>query len=443
MMRTTVYHLFILLICYTFSTPVQSQVDGSFTSQDMLLVLDSLTVALKKNYAFPDKAHSIRAELEERLRKKAYSSIETREEFASQLARDLVDVSGDLHFTIGVDSTWVAEQRSLDDPEIKDAVDRKNYLMDQQKNFGFQDARILEGNVGYINFTYFADPNYAHEAAEAVMRMVENVDALIIDQRYNNGGYLEMAQLLASYFFPADEEQMLFDYYYLDDGKRIDKRQWVLPSVPGKRMLKAPLYILTSSTSFSAAEWFAYVLKNIGRATVVGEKTAGGAHPVTRIPIDNQFFVQVPIGEIRGPIYGEDFEGKGVSPNIETPAYRALNTAHCLALNTIAADLAKKDLSDWYLPILSAREKPVRLTKSEMDLIIGKYEGRNISFDGQELIYSWGKGGTLRLIPLSKTFFAFEGFDGFRLEFIFSEGKCTGVQRVYRNGKTQLHRRLN
>jgi len=434
----------ILFICLLFAISLHAQAEENLSPKKMVSFLDSLSTTLTKNYAFPERVPSIIAELRKRIQSKEYSLIKAPDEFAQKLSGDLIDISEDLHFSIGIDSAWVADQKRKDDPAVKEELDRENFLLDQQKSFGFQDVRILEGNVGYINFTYFADPDYGHEAAEAVMRVIENTDALIIDQRYNNGGYLEMAQLLASYFFPSDEEQVLFDYYYLDDGKRIEKKQWVLPYIPGKRMLKIPLYILTSSTSFSAAEWFAYVLKNIGRATVVGETTAGGAHPVTRVPIDHQFFVQVPIGEIRGPIFKQDFEGKGVNPNVEVAAYKALAAAHRLAIRAIvAADTLKADLLDWYLPIINVRQNPIDLSADTIDLIVGKYEGRSILFDGSELIYTWGKGGTLRLIPLSKTLFAFEGFDGFRLEFIFSEGKATGVQRVYRNGKTQLHRRIN
>ena len=371
MKRIGLIAIFISLI---FTISMQAQDKQKMSFEKMSVVLDSLSTALTQNYAFPERVPSIIAELRKRIQSTEYSSTNLPEQFAQKLSGDLSDVSEDLHFAVGLDPGWIAGQKRLDDPAVKEEVDKANFLQDQQKNFGFQDVRILEGNVGYINFTYFADPDYAHEAAEAVMRIVENTDALIIDQRYNNGGYLEMAQLLASYFFPADEEQVLFDYYYLDDGKRIEKKQWVLPYIPGKRMIKTPLYILTSSTSFSAAEWFAYVLKNIGRAIVVGENTAGGAHPVTRIPIDNRFFIQVPIGEIKGPVSKKDFEGEGVKPQISIPAYKALNEAHRLAIRAIvAADTLKTGLPDWYFPIINARQNPIDLSDEAIDLFVGNY----------------------------------------------------------------------
>ncbi len=137
--------------------------------------------------------------------------------------------------------------------------------------------------------SHFADPDLGYDAAAAAMRFIENSDAVIYDMRYNNGGHLEMAQLLASQLFRGDKDQELFDYYYNDDGRRVARGQWVLAAIPAKRLIGKPVYILTASTSFSAAEWFAYSLKKLGRATLVGERTAGGAHPVDRKPVGTDF----------------------------------------------------------------------------------------------------------------------------------------------------------
>ncbi|MGI8691709.1 MAG: S41 family peptidase [Geodermatophilaceae bacterium] len=39
------------------------------------------------------------------------------------------------------------------------------------------------------------------------------------------------------------------------------------------------MYVLTSGATFSGGEALAYDLQQLGRATVVGERTRGGAHP--------------------------------------------------------------------------------------------------------------------------------------------------------------------
>ena len=117
-----------------------------------------------------------------------------------------------------------------------------------------------------------------------------------------------------------------------------------------------PVYILTSTTTFSVAEWFSFALKKLGRATLVGERTAGGAHPVDRKPVGDDFFVQLPIGQIRDPVDGEDFEGTGVAPDRYVAAYSALWVAHMMALDALAK--SHPDTADdyaWIRPLIEAR----------------------------------------------------------------------------------------
>jgi len=47
-------------------------------------------------------------------------------------------------------------------------------------------------------------------------------------------------------------------------------------------MTDVPIFVLTSHRTFSAAEEFTYNLKHLNRATIVGETTGGGAHPIER-----------------------------------------------------------------------------------------------------------------------------------------------------------------
>jgi C-terminal processing protease CtpA/Prc len=92
------------------------------------------------------------------------------------------------------------------------------------------------------------------------------------------------------------------------------------------------VYVLTSRRTFSAAEEFTYNLKNLKRATIVGETTGGGAHPGGPRRINDHFSVGVPSGRAINPISKTNWEGTGVEPDLKTPAERALKTAHLMAL---------------------------------------------------------------------------------------------------------------
>ncbi|MCP8889927.1 S41 family peptidase [Sphingomonas faeni] len=407
-------------------------------------IVASLSTTLDANYVFPDVARKIEPALREHLAKGDYASITTKEAFAKRLTDDLLALTGDLHFFVGVDPKWVADYRTKALPAAKAKLRQEELAELEKSNFGFDEVGHLSGNIGYVRFSYFANPELAYDAAAAAMRFVENSDAVIIDLRYNNGGYLEMAQLLASYFFPSDKDQLLFDYNYNEDGKRIARGQWVLPGLPGKRMVDKPLYILTGSASFSSAEWFSYAMKKLGRATLIGERTAGGAHPVARKPIDDDFFVQVPIGQIRDPVDHGDFEGVGVAPDLPSSSIQALPLAHKLALENLSkTDAAKAADYTWLLPTLTAAIEHPQADAALVRKAVGKYEGRELTLENGTLFYVWRKRLRVALQPIGPNLFAVEGVSDFRYRLTSGRGKSVTLERLNKDGTIQTYQRLD
>ncbi|WP_293882320.1 S41 family peptidase [Sphingomonas sp.] len=407
-------------------------------------IIASLNNTLKADYAFPDIARKIEPILQEHLKKGNYDSASTKDLLAIRLTQDLIKASGDFHFFVGVDPKWVSEFRSKSDPAVKAKIRQEEQARLEQTNFGFDEVSRLDGNIGYIRFSYFADPELAFDTAAAAMRFVGNTDAVIIDLRYNNGGYLEMAQFLASYFFSSEKDQLLFDYNFNEDGKRIARGQWVLPGLPGKRMVEKPVYILTGSTSFSSAEWFSYAMKKLGRATLIGERTAGGAHPVARKPISDDFFVQVPIGQIRDPVDHTDFEGTGVQPDIQSASIQALPLAHKLALENLAkVDSARREGYAWLLPVLTARINRPAVTIGALEKFVGKYEGRRIVLENGTLYYIWRERLRVALPPIGPDLLGVEGVSDFRYRLAAQPGKAASLQRVNRDGSIQIYKRLD
>ena len=89
--------------------------------------------------------------------------------------------------------------------------------------------------------------------------------------------------------------------------------------------------MLTAKRTFSGAEEFSYNLKNLKRATLVGERTGGGAHPGAVRKLNGRFSIFVPTGRAISPVTGTNWEGTGVVPDVETPAEQALERAVELA----------------------------------------------------------------------------------------------------------------
>lgn len=418
--------------------------DAPLTAADRQRVVDQLGRTLEANYVFADKAKSIAATLRAHLDKGDYDDAHDKDALARALTRDLLAASNDLHFFVGVDPAFAADYAARKDPARAAALRETERRDEARINFGFADLRRLEGNIAYVGLSHFADPELGYDAAAAAMRFIENSDAVIYDMRYNNGGHLEMAQLLASQLFRGDKDQELFGYYYNDDGRRVERGQWVLPAIPAKRLTDKPVYVLTSSTSFSAAEWFAYSLHKLGRATLVGERTAGGAHPVDRKPVGTDFFVQVPIGQIHDPVDRGDFEGQGVTPDHGVASADALIVAHRLALADVAkTNPAKQADADWFAPLLAARAQPVRSAPANLKAIAGRYEGRRIDIVDGKPLYTWRERFRLELEPLGNDLFAIEGVDDFRFHIARKAGKIVALERINRDGTTQSYARLD
>src|SRR6185312_15072358 len=116
-----------------------------------------------------------------------------------------------------------------------------------------------------------------------------------------------------------------------DRKENTTEQLWTFPYMPGKKFTGKPVYVLTSSRTFSVGEEFSFDLKSLKRATLVGETTGGGAHPMAPHRIDGHFFIRVPFGRIMNPITKADWESTGVEPDVKVPAADALDEALKLA----------------------------------------------------------------------------------------------------------------
>jgi len=192
----------------------------------------------------------------------------------------------------------------------------------------------LPFNIGYLELGGFASANDAAETLAAAMALVNHTNALIIDLRNNGGGNAAAVTLLASYLF--DKRTQLNDFYFRE-GNRTEQR-WTADVVPGLRYGGAkPVYILTSKDTFSAAEDFTYALKNLKRATVVGETTGGGANQGDDRRLSPNFSLFVPLGRVISPVTKTNWEGVGVTPDISVCSRDASKTAQVAILTKMAA----------------------------------------------------------------------------------------------------------
>ena len=286
-------------------------------------VIDGAAALLNEFYVFPETAKQMEDAIRARQKRGEYDSVTSGETFASMLTEHLQEVSHDKHLRVNYSPSPLPAQPPEENPEAR-AQMRKQM---ERMNCGFEKVERLANNIGYLRFNMFADPEICGPTVIAAMNFLANVDAIIFDLRSNGGGHPAMVALISTYLFA--EPTHLNDLW----TRKGDKTQqwWTLPYVPGKRLVDKPVFVLTSSRTFSGAEEFTYNLKNLKRATIVGETTGGGAHPVAGHRIDDHFLIGVPFARAINPISKTNWEGAGVEPDVKVPAADALETAQKLA----------------------------------------------------------------------------------------------------------------
>ncbi|MBL8762036.1 MAG: S41 family peptidase [Phycisphaerae bacterium] len=292
-------------------------------------LVDGAAKALREGYVFPKVGDAMAASIETKLAAGDYDTVADEFSMARRLTDDLRAISKDKHLGVMFAPQSSGEDRPRMIPS-GDQLRRENYM--------FRKAEYLPGNIGYLRFDLFMEEDGAREAATAAIAFLANCDALIIDLRNNGGGSPDMIRYITTYL--VDTRTHLNDM--VDRDGNIVEEYWTLDSVPGKRLSPdLPVFVLTSPRTFSGAEEFSYNLKNLKRATIVGETTGGGAHPVRGERLSDRFVIRVPFMRACNPITKTNWEGTGVEPDVKVPASEALEKAQALAKDAIEHRAAK------------------------------------------------------------------------------------------------------
>jgi Peptidase family S41/N-terminal domain of Peptidase_S41 in eukaryotic IRBP len=296
--------------------------------------INAISERLTEYYVYPDVAAKMIQAMRDHEKRGDYNSIVDGNEFADALSRDLKAVSHDKHLFVGYNPFISPDQSgSSSEPRPPSPADEARFRsMIEHDNCTFSKLEILDHNIGYVKFGAFPDPDICGPTVVAAMNFLAHTDALIFDLRENHGGDPSMVDFMVSYLFK--EPTHINDLTNRHDNET--HQYWTLPWVPGPRFVDQPVYVLTSHETFSGGEEFTFDLKTQKRATIVGETTGGGAHPVQGLPAGDHFVIGVPYGRPINPVTKGDWEGKGVEPDVKVSAADALTTAEKLAADKLA-----------------------------------------------------------------------------------------------------------
>ncbi len=244
-------------------------VPRALTPEARAATIEAACRALEENYVFPEKAAEMAARVLGKLKAGEYDGIGSEAALAQRITDDFRSIADDRHMRLALAPAGPEQSQGG-----AHSGDGEGPLGNEEKmareNYAFRKVEMLPGNIGYIKFDLFLPSEGAKKAASAAMAFVSHADAIIFDMRGNGGGSPEMIRYISSYLF--DSRTHLNDM--VDRTGKTVEEYWTLDEVPGGRVgSKVPVYVLTSSYTFSGAEEFTYNLKNLKRATIIGQTT--------------------------------------------------------------------------------------------------------------------------------------------------------------------------
>ena len=346
------------LLEFTFDDPGETMPritmpdDGSLAAEQMSdreIVTTALSL-LRANYVFPEVAEQAATAVEARLAAGEYDNLDEIT-LTELLTSHLQEVTGDKHLRLGLGGgpgpgpggpgpgpggPGPGPGPGPDETEPGNHEARRLAMRQRGRldNFGIRRVERLDGNVGYLDLRRVAMAANAGPAIAAAMELVAGTYALIIDLRHNGGGAPDGVALWCSYLL-TEEPTHLNDIFHADTGET--RQFWSLPYLPGTRYVDRPVYVLTSSHTFSGGEELCYNLQALGRAELIGETTGGGAHPTRGFPISSAVMIGIPFARSINPVTGTNWQGTGVIPDVAVPEAEAYDVAYGKALRHVLA----------------------------------------------------------------------------------------------------------
>jgi hypothetical protein len=317
------------------------------TEAERAAVIARLATALEENFVFPDIAHRYAAALRSKAAAGGYANL--GDAFAPTVEADLHAIYQDRHLRFGIMDNGAGPRRVMRTPASANAppgaTPRRVMRMPDPSTAIGQSGWIADG-IAYIDIQGF--PGTPETVARISRFLDEHRDArtLIFDIRNHRGGGLAEMDAIFPRIFARETALVGMDTRVAVDQRRggpigdgptlrrvagpdgvVRRIHYAVPSGAASPLQRAQIFVLTSHRSGSAAEHFALAMKRSGRATLIGETTAGAGHYGGPFEVGSGYTAFIPVGRSFDPDNNQEWEAVGVSPNVAVPADQALDEA--------------------------------------------------------------------------------------------------------------------
>jgi plastocyanin len=344
----------------------------TISKPDVHDIVHSLTDNLTDKYPFPELSAQYKTAILKNEAAGKYNNL-SASQLAEKLTADLQQTHKDVHLHIVNDSAMYA-RLTTSQPEVRQHSEDDELASQRRNNYNFRAVELNPAtSTAYIRIDGFLATQEAFEMAAAAMNLAAYSKYVVIDLRTNGGGSGEMGRFLASYFYPAGDEQFYLNGFYKERGR--DVQEWTYSFVPGRRNPHAKVFLLQGRGTGSAAEGMTYALQQLHRATIVGDTSAGAGIAGTFLPLKDNLVVFLPFKMVVGPGTNVGWEGTGVIPDIATGQEDAYAVVQKMIFKDMAQNAntpAEKELAQWMMEDTVLNATATQATTSPSDLT-GQY----------------------------------------------------------------------
>lgn len=313
-------------------------------------VVEQLSAALRERYVYPDVGAKAADAITAKLKGGAYDKFDNSAPFAASLTNDISAVAHDKHM------------RVQDAPPPGPPPPGR---LEPRSEVGVVRADRLADGIGYVEVINFPPLLLFKPVIDRAMKSLDGSKVLIIDDRRNTGGDPASVAYLVSFLVPQGAH--INDIVSRTPKTDTFTRQAFNALPTPVNFAGKPIYVLTSASTSSGGEEFAYDVQNLKAATIVGETTGGGANPTGGVPLAAGMMASIPWGRAENPVTKTNWEGKGVSPDVAVAAPEAFKVALTRLGQPAVADIGAASQSQVFAP----RSTPMPGSEAAVRRLIG------------------------------------------------------------------------
>lgn len=311
------------------------------------LVAKNLAKRLAADFVYPEQGARYAAALNAHADAGAYDAL-TGLDLAQRLGNDLQSLARDGHLRVmfqgvaGGGGPKMVIRVPADTASGPPASERRPVIMRMAPPPEMEHAGWIAPGIAFVRFNLFSGEARAVEAASKFMVTHADAQAIIFDIRTHMGGGLTEMDAIFPWLFgqptrlatmatrkSVDEAggSPIADVPTLrivqGDPNFVTREHWTTPG-QDRRLNQAKVFVLTSGFSASAAEHFALAFRHTRRGTLIGRTTFGANHFGGDQDLGGGYTAFIPVGRTFDPGTGKDWEGAGITPDIDVAPEDAL-----------------------------------------------------------------------------------------------------------------------